>query len=119
MPSRASNAALMVDSRAAADIVFPWEGRLEAAFSEFEGGESRRASYPLPLPERVASIDRCEPGEGFQCPTDHTPHPVSRCRSKPPSPARGEGEKSVASALHQPLQKNGQIVGDVIHIRIV
>src|ERR1700758_3539472 len=27
MPSRASNAALMVDSRAAADIVFPWEER--------------------------------------------------------------------------------------------
>ncbi|GLH82088.1 hypothetical protein SSBR45G_69970 [Bradyrhizobium sp. SSBR45G] len=67
---------------------------------------SAHSVHPLPLWERVARMSgaKCEPGEGSVSADEIAeayPSPGFELRSKPPSPARGEGTASMPLAIAQ------------------
>src|ERR1700722_7734929 len=114
MPSRASNAALIVESRAAADILYPWTvlGRLLRGFF----GICRRrvkaiGLLPSPLVGAGGEIEHSEiePGEGL---LQRDPSPALAPLGHPlPQGERGSRPSRGSS---KPLQKTRQIVGDVV-----
>src|SRR5712671_5744821 len=93
MPSRASNALLMVVSRADRDIGISLTRRFARLLSGFEGGESRTHTR-----------------HGRACPG----HPRLKVSKEDVDARHKAGHDAELLDYRQPLQKSRQIIGDMI-----